>query len=172
MATLKSLSSRLANKWKQPYSKTCGYINSGFAITLVRATHRCICGSCVSAHWIDEQQPQCLLLRQNPALLILTPPADGHGGLAPVRCSPRHKHIAPEEEGVGGVTLLQYNYRVPYVAVNEVDPEVGPTLCPNMASLCRSPFTLDMCYGLIPPHGSNIVNAIIPSKPRLCARFS
>ena len=42
MATLKRISSRLASKWKQPYLKTCGYVNSRIAITLVRATHRCI----------------------------------------------------------------------------------------------------------------------------------
>ena len=57
----------------------------------------------------------------------LHPPAEGHGGVAPVRCSPRQKYIAPEAEGLGGVTLLQYHYRVQYVAANEVDPKVGPT---------------------------------------------
>ena len=38
-ATLKRIASRLATKWKQPYSKTCGYVKSRVAITLVRATH-------------------------------------------------------------------------------------------------------------------------------------
>ena len=38
-STLKRLSSRLATKWKQPYSNKCGYIKSRIAITLVRATH-------------------------------------------------------------------------------------------------------------------------------------
>ena len=37
-ATLKRIASHLATKWKQPYSKTCGYVNSMVAITLVRAT--------------------------------------------------------------------------------------------------------------------------------------
>ena len=41
-ATLKKIASCLASKWKQPYSKTCGYVKSRIAITLVRATHRCI----------------------------------------------------------------------------------------------------------------------------------
>ena len=41
-ATLKRIANRLAIKWKHPYSKTCGYVNSRVAITLVRATHRCI----------------------------------------------------------------------------------------------------------------------------------
>ena len=41
-ATLKRIASRLATKWKQPYSMTCGYVKSRVAITLVRATHRCI----------------------------------------------------------------------------------------------------------------------------------
>ena len=38
-STLKSIAICLASKWKQPYSKTCGYIKIRIAITLVRATH-------------------------------------------------------------------------------------------------------------------------------------
>ena len=56
--TLKMLASRLAIEWKQPYSKTCGYIKSRITITLVRATHRCIQGSRVPAHRISVQRPQ------------------------------------------------------------------------------------------------------------------
>ena len=41
-ATMKMLASRLSTKWKQSYSKMCGYVKSRIAITLVRATHRCI----------------------------------------------------------------------------------------------------------------------------------
>ena len=41
-ATLKRIASRLATKWKQSYSKTCGYVKSRIAFTLVRATHHCI----------------------------------------------------------------------------------------------------------------------------------
>ena len=37
--TLKMIASRLTSKWKQPYSKTCGYVKSNIAITLVRATY-------------------------------------------------------------------------------------------------------------------------------------
>ena len=57
-ATLKRIASRLATKWKQPYSKTCGYINSRVEIALVRATHRCIRGYWVPAHRISVQKPQ------------------------------------------------------------------------------------------------------------------
>ena len=57
-ATLKRISSRLATKWCQPYSKTCGYFKSRVAITLVRATHRCLRVSWVPAHRISVQQPQ------------------------------------------------------------------------------------------------------------------
>ena len=57
-ATLKRIASRLATKWRQPYSKTCGYVKSRFAITLVRATHRCLRGSRVPAHRINVQIPQ------------------------------------------------------------------------------------------------------------------
>ena len=57
-ATLKRIDSRLVSKWKQPYSKTCGYVKSRIAITLVRATHRCIQGSQVPAQKISVQRPQ------------------------------------------------------------------------------------------------------------------
>ena len=56
-ATLKRLARRLATKWKQPYSKTGGYINSRIAITLVRTMHHCIRGSQVPAHRISVQRP-------------------------------------------------------------------------------------------------------------------
>ena len=57
-ATLKSIASRLASKWRQPYSKTCGYVKSRVSITLVRATHHCLRGSRVPAHRISVQRPQ------------------------------------------------------------------------------------------------------------------
>ena len=44
-AALKHISSRLAQKWKEPYACTCGYMKSRVAITLVRATHLCIRGT-------------------------------------------------------------------------------------------------------------------------------
>ena len=57
-ATLKKLSSLLATKWKQSYSKTCRYVNSRIAITLVRSIHRCMRGSRVPSHQISVQRPQ------------------------------------------------------------------------------------------------------------------
>ena len=57
-ATLKSIASRLGTKWRKPYSKTCGYVKSRIAITLVRATHRCIQGSRMPAHQFSVQRPQ------------------------------------------------------------------------------------------------------------------
>ena len=57
-ATLKRIASRLDIKWRQTYSKTCGYIKSMVAIILVRATHRCLRGSWVPAHRISVQRPQ------------------------------------------------------------------------------------------------------------------
>ena len=57
-ATLKSIASRLATKWKQSYSKTRGYVKSRITINLVHATHRCIQGSRVPAHRISVQRPQ------------------------------------------------------------------------------------------------------------------
>ena len=57
-ATLKMIVSRLATKWWQPYSKTCGYVKNKISITLVRATHRCIQGSKVPEHRISVHRPQ------------------------------------------------------------------------------------------------------------------
>ena len=57
-ATLKGISSCLAKKWRKPYSRTCGYVNSRVAITLVRATHQCIRGSRVPAQNSSVQCPQ------------------------------------------------------------------------------------------------------------------
>ena len=57
-ATLKRIASRLATKWWQPYSKTCGYVKSRVAITLVLSTHCCLHGSRVTAHWIRVQRTQ------------------------------------------------------------------------------------------------------------------
>ena len=54
-ATLKRLASRQATKWKHHYLKTCGYVRSRIAITLVRATHCCIRGSRVPEHRISVQ---------------------------------------------------------------------------------------------------------------------
>ena len=56
--TLKRIASRLATKWRQPYSKTCVYVKSRVAINLVRATHHCLRGSQVPAHRISVQRPQ------------------------------------------------------------------------------------------------------------------
>ena len=57
-ATLKRIASRLTSKWRQPYSRTCGYVKIRIAITLMQATHRCIQGSRVPAHKISVQRPQ------------------------------------------------------------------------------------------------------------------
>ena len=42
--TLKRISIRLAQKWKEPYSRICGCVNSWVEITLVRSIHSCIRG--------------------------------------------------------------------------------------------------------------------------------
>ena len=43
-ATLKIIASRISTRWRKPYSRTCGYVNSRVTNTLVRAAHRCIQG--------------------------------------------------------------------------------------------------------------------------------
>ena len=57
-ATLKRVANCLAIKWRQTYSTMCGYVKSRIVITFVRATHHCIRGSRVPAHWISVQRPQ------------------------------------------------------------------------------------------------------------------
>ena len=57
-ATLKRIASCLATKWRHPYSKTCGYIKSKVAITLVRANHFCLRGSQVPTQCISVQRTQ------------------------------------------------------------------------------------------------------------------
>ena len=56
--TLKRIVSRLKTKWRQPYSRTCGYVNSRIATTLVWATQRYIQGYMVPTHRISVQRPQ------------------------------------------------------------------------------------------------------------------
>ena len=55
-ATLKRIASRLSTKWRQPYSRMCGYVKIRIAITLVRATHQCIQGFRVLVHRISVQR--------------------------------------------------------------------------------------------------------------------
>ena len=53
---LKRLAGRIANKWKQPYFRTCGYVKSRIAITMVCMNHHYVQGPQVpecnsSVHW-------------------------------------------------------------------------------------------------------------------------
>ena len=57
-ATLKRIASRLEIKWRQPYSRACGYVKSRIAITLVRTTHWRILCYRLPAHRISVQRPQ------------------------------------------------------------------------------------------------------------------
>ena len=54
---MKRLASRLATKWKQPYSKTCGYAKIRIAITLVHPTHCCIQGFPSEMIWVPSFFP-------------------------------------------------------------------------------------------------------------------
>ena len=56
--TLKRISSRLAQEWKETYSRTCSYVNIIVAITILRATHRCIWGGRVPVFCISVTRPQ------------------------------------------------------------------------------------------------------------------
>jgi hypothetical protein len=40
----KCLTAKLATKWQQPYSQTCGYITARLSIAIVHATHLCLQG--------------------------------------------------------------------------------------------------------------------------------
>ena len=67
-ATLKRLASRMATKWKQPYSKTCGYIKSRISITLVRATNRCTLIRCAGTR---DPRMQRLVARTKAIEILL-----------------------------------------------------------------------------------------------------
>ena len=58
MATQKRITSRLATKCRQTYSRIFIYVKRSITITLVRATHWCIQGSRVTAHMISVQRLQ------------------------------------------------------------------------------------------------------------------
>ena len=60
----------LVIKWKQPYYKTCGFLKSREAITLFRATHRCIQGSWVTAFKISESETTMGGRRGSPPILV------------------------------------------------------------------------------------------------------
>ena len=53
MYTLKRIASRLASKWRKPYSRMCRYVNSRISITFEWDTHCWIRGSGVPAHNIN-----------------------------------------------------------------------------------------------------------------------
>ena len=55
-SSLKRISRRLATKWRQPYSRTCGYVKNRIATTLVWSTHCCIRISRVPEHRISVQR--------------------------------------------------------------------------------------------------------------------
>ena len=51
----KRIASRLKTKWQQPYSRTCGYVNSSIANTSVWSTHWCNYWYRVPGHRISVQ---------------------------------------------------------------------------------------------------------------------
>ena len=57
-ATLKRIDTRLMMKWKEPYSRICGYKKSRVAINLVLVAHRCTRGAKVSDSQISMQCSQ------------------------------------------------------------------------------------------------------------------
>ena len=57
-ATLKRLAIRLVAKLQQPCSRICGYVQIGFAITMVQATHFCIRRSQLPVIKICIQRPE------------------------------------------------------------------------------------------------------------------
>ena len=56
--TLKRIASRLAKKWKEPFSRTSWYMKSRVVITIVRSMHCCIQGYQVPASHISMTRPQ------------------------------------------------------------------------------------------------------------------
>ena len=57
-SNLKRLGSHTVTKWEQPYSRTCGYVKSRMAITLVCSMHLCVQGYRVPVRNTSVQRPQ------------------------------------------------------------------------------------------------------------------
>jgi hypothetical protein len=57
-ALLRQLSALLADKWDQPYSVACGYVNAQMSIAIMRATHLCLQGSHIPTGQMSNQYPQ------------------------------------------------------------------------------------------------------------------
>ena len=52
---LKQLSKRLSEKWRKPYSVTCGIVRSRISIACVRASHQCLRGSRIPFRTMSRQ---------------------------------------------------------------------------------------------------------------------
>ena len=66
-AVNKKLAAKLANKWKAPYSSTCGFINARISIAIIKATPLCLRGSRIpfrnmSSKWCQWDDGAGLLL--------------------------------------------------------------------------------------------------------------
>ena len=72
-ATLKRIFSCLAQKYQEPYSRTCGYVKSRVAINLARATHCCIRGGRVPASCFSVTPPLPVRRESCPVLIHLPP---------------------------------------------------------------------------------------------------
>ena len=75
-----------------------------------------------------------LLLRQNPSLPVVFPCVEIQRWVAAVQRRPRYGHVTGRAVGVGAVPFLQNHYRVPHMAVQKVDPEVGARCRPPLAA--------------------------------------
>ena len=56
--TLKLLVGHLSTKWRKPYYRTCRYVQSTVAVTMVISNHRCIRVYRVTASQIIVERPQ------------------------------------------------------------------------------------------------------------------
>eukprot|EP00957_Ditylum_brightwellii_P019177 1445538-Ditylum_brightwellii.AAC.1 len=52
--TLKQMARALLKKWACPLPKAQYYVNTIISITIIRATHRCLCGSCVPSKFTNS----------------------------------------------------------------------------------------------------------------------
>ena len=102
-ANLKRLASCLATKWKQSYSKMCGYVKSTIAITLVGTTHGCIRASAPVGGWRRAKPLQA-------STLGLPQPTHSHKHLIPSH-TPAHHCQPPKVEQVDNNTRAPQRQR-------------------------------------------------------------
>ena len=76
--------------------------------------------------------PLFICLCCQPLLIpLVSPSAQGHGGVAAIEGLALDKNVTPRAVRMGAVSFIQNHYHVLHMAVHKVNPEVFPDQCPS-----------------------------------------